>query len=103
MYMRQRLASATVTKPASTASARTFFTAAMTSDSLPTPDGSMSTRSGWYSSSTLPSAFSKSPTRLQQMQPEFISVTSMPASLTKPPSMPISPNSFSMSTTFSPL
>ena len=30
------------------------------------------------------------------MQPEFISVISTPASLRKPPSMPISPNSFSM-------
>jgi len=44
----------------------------------------------------------KSPTSEQQMQPEFISVTSMPASFIKPPSMPISPNSFSIRTTFSP-
>ena len=36
------------------------------------------------------------------MQPEFISVTSMPASFMKPPSTPISPNSFSMRTSFSP-
>ena len=37
------------------------------------------------------------------MQPEFISVTSMPASFMKPLSIPISPNSFSMRTTFSSL
>ena len=36
------------------------------------------------------------------MHPEFISEISMPASLRNPPSMPISPNSFSMRTTFSP-
>ena len=36
------------------------------------------------------------------MQPEFSSFTWMPASRMKPPSMPISPNSFSMSTSFSP-
>ena len=36
------------------------------------------------------------------MQPEFISLISMPASFKKPPSMPISPNSFSMRTSFSP-
>ena len=36
------------------------------------------------------------------MQPEFISVISTPASFRKPPSMPISPNSFSMSTFFCP-
>ena len=36
------------------------------------------------------------------MQPEFISVISIPASFKKPPSMPISPNSFSISTTCSP-
>ena len=44
----------------------------------------------------------KSPTRVQQMQPEFISVISTPASFRKPPSMAISPNSFSISTSFSP-
>ena len=37
------------------------------------------------------------------MQPEFISVTSIPASFMKPLSIPISPNSFSMRTTFSSL
>ena len=36
------------------------------------------------------------------MQPEFISFTWMPASCMNAPSMPISPNSFSMSTSFSP-
>ena len=37
------------------------------------------------------------------MHPEFISRISTPASLRKPLSMPISPNSFSMRTTCSPL
>ena len=41
----------------------------------------------------------KSPTREQQMQPEFISRISIPASFKKPPSIPISPNSFSIRTT----
>src|SRR5699024_6781932 len=36
------------------------------------------------------------------MQPAFSSFTWMPASRIKPPSMPISPNSFSISTSFSP-
>ena len=44
----------------------------------------------------------KSPTREQQMQPEFISRISIPDSFRKPPSMPISPNSFSIRTTCSP-
>ncbi len=44
----------------------------------------------------------KSPTREQQIHPEFISVISIPASLRKPPSIPISPNSFSINTSFSP-
>ena len=60
-------------------------------------------RSGWYSLITLVRALPKSPTKEQQMQPEFISVMLMPASFRKPPSMPISPNSFSMSTSFWPL
>ena len=63
----------------------------------------MRMRSGWNCSMTLPRASPKSPTREQQMHPEFISEISMPASLRKPPSMPISPNSFSMRTIFSPL
>jgi hypothetical protein len=36
------------------------------------------------------------------MQPAFSSLIWMPDSFKKPPSMPISPNSFSMSTTFWP-
>ena len=62
----------------------------------------MMIRSGLYWLITSVSALPKSPTRLQQMQPEFISVMLMPASCRKPPSMPISPNSFSMSTSFWP-
>ena len=48
------------------------------------------------------SAVAKSPTKEQQMQPEDISDTCTPLSFKKPPSMLISPNSFSMSTSFSP-
>ena len=48
------------------------------------------------------SATPKSPTREQQMHPEFISRISIPASFRKPPSIPISPNSFSIRTTCSP-
>ena len=65
-------------------------------------DGSIRMRSGAYSATTFSSALPKSPTSEQQMQPEFISVMAMPASCKKPPSMPISPNSFSISTSFSP-
>ena len=75
----------------------------MTSESLPTPLGSMSTRSGWNCATTSLSALLKSPTREQQMQPADISEISMPDSFRKPPSMLISPNSFSISTSFSPL
>ena len=75
----------------------------MTSESLPTPEGSMRIRSGAYSARTFFSARPKSPTSEQQMQPEFISFTWMPASCMNAPSMPISPNSFSISTSFSPL
>ena len=53
------------------------------------------------SSMTFLRALVKSPTRVQQMQPEFISVIWTPASCRKPPSMAISPNSFSMRTSFS--
>ena len=74
----------------------------MTSLSLPTPDGSITTRVGAYCSITCCKAVRKLPTRLQQMQPEFISVIWMPASLRNPPSTPISPNSFSISTSFWP-
>ena len=49
-------------------------TAFITSDNLPTPDGSMIIRSGEYSSSTCFNAFPKSPTREQQIHPEFISL-----------------------------
>ena len=75
----------------------------ITSDSLPTPDGSIIILSGAYLLTTSLSAVAKSPTREQQIQPEFISVISIPASLRKPESTPISPNSFSISTTFCPL
>ncbi len=81
----------------------TFFTALITSESFPTPDGSIIMRSGWYFWITSFKASPKSPTREQQIQPEFISRISIPASFKNPPSMPISPNSFSMSTTCSPL
>ena len=97
-------ASATVTRALTTrsASSATFSTAARTSESLPTPDGSMMIRSGWYSSATFFSALPKSPTSEQQMQPEFISVMLIPASFKNPPSIPISPNSFSIRTIFLP-
>ena len=62
----------------------------------------MRMRSGWNRSITSRRALPKSPTREQQMHPEFISEISTPASFRKPPSMPISPNSFSMRTIFSP-
>ena len=62
----------------------------------------MRMRSGWNCSSTSRSALPKSPTKEQQMQPEDISEISTPESFKKPPSMLISPNSFSMSTSFSP-
>ena len=61
----------------------------------------MKIRSGLYLSKTSLSAVAKSPTNEQQMQPEFISVISIPASFKNPPSIPISPNSFSIRTTFS--
>ena len=48
------------------------------------------------------SAVPKSPTSEQQIQPEFISVMFTPASFKNPPSMPISPNSFSIRTTCCP-
>ena len=97
-------ASATVTKlfKSSSTSSATPCTALITSDNLPTPDGSMMIRSGLYCVTTSFNALPKSPTKEQQIHPEFISVTSIPASLRNPPSIPISPNSFSISTTFSP-
>ena len=104
IYMRTLLASATVTAlfNSTSISEATSLTAFITSESLPTPDGSMITRSGVYFVSTSARDFPKSPTREQQMQPEFISRISIPASFKKPPSIPISPNSFSIRTTFSP-
>ena len=48
------------------------------------------------------SAVPKSPTSEQQIHPEFISVMFTPASFKNPPSMPISPNSFSIRTTCCP-
>ena len=73
----------------------------MTSDNFPTPEGSIITRSGAYFSNTSFNAVLKSPTNEQQIHPEFISVISTPASFRNPPSIPISPNSFSINTNFS--
>ena len=104
MYIFAFLPSTTVILPSISISA-SFSTASIalaTSDNFPTPDGSMITRSGWYSSNTFTSALLKSPTSVQQIHPEFISVISIPASFKNPPSIPISPNSFSISTSFSP-
>ena len=84
-------------------SSLTLSTAFATSESLPTPEGSITILSGEYCSITFLRAVLKSPTREQQIHPEFISVISIPASLRKLPSIPISPNSFSISTTFCPL
>ena len=104
IYILHLLASATVTAlfKVTRTSAATSRTAFITSESLPTPDGSMITRSGVYFVSTSFKERPKSPTREQQMHPEFISRISMPESFRNPPSMPISPNSFSIRTTFSP-
>jgi len=101
MYILYLLASTTVVKPLSSIlSLLRSWTAMMTSDSLPTPDGSMSMRSGSYCSITSLSALPKSPTSVQQMQPATISLIFTPDSLRNPVSTPISPNSFSMSTMF---
>ena len=81
----------------------TFWTALITSESFPTPEGSMMILSGLYFPITSFKASPKSPTREQQIQPEFISRISIPASFKNPPSIPISPNSFSIRTTCSPL
>ena len=78
----------------------TFCTAFMTSESLPTPEGSIRIRSGVYVFITSFRDEPKSPTREQQIHPEFISLISIPASFKKPPSIPISPNSFSIRTVF---
>ena len=104
MYILARVASTTVVKePGTRSGSPTPCTARMTSESLPTPEGSMRMRSGANWVLTFLSASAKSPTRLQQMQPELISVISTPASFKKPPSTEISPNSFSMRTSFSPV
>ena len=104
MYILHLLASTMVTAlfSSTSISADTSITAFITSESLPTPDGSMIMRSGLYLVRTSSRDFPKSPTNEQQMQPEFISRISIPASFKNPPSMPISPNSFSISTTCSP-
>ena len=81
----------------------TSLTALITSDNFPTPDGSIIILSGAYLSITSFNAVPKSPTKEQHIQPEFISVISTPASFKNPPSIPISPNSFSIKTNFSPL
>ena len=47
------------------------------------------------------SDFSKLPTSEQQIQPEFISLISIPESFKKVLSIPISPNSFSIRAIFS--
>ena len=99
------MASATVTKLfsfMSSVSSAVFCTATITSDSFPTPEGSMRMRSGWNWACTSFRALWKSPTREQQMHPADISLIWTPDSFRKPPSMLISPNSFSMSTSFSP-
>ena len=104
IYILHFCASTTVQKALSLLSGKfALSTALITSESLPTPDGSIIILLGEYSSYTFLSALEKSPTKEQQIQPEFISVIWIPASCKKPPSMPISPNSFSMSTSFSPL
>ena len=82
--------------------AATSRTAFITSDNFPTPEGSIITLSGLYFVSTSSRDLPKSPTREQQIHPEFISRISIPESFRNPPSMPISPNSFSISTTCSP-
>ena len=103
MYILHLEASTTVQNALSCAwSSLAFATALITSLSLPTPEGSIRMRSGAYCATTCCNALEKSPTREQQIQPEFISVTLIPASCKNPPSIPISPNSFSINTTFSP-
>ena len=77
------------------------ITDVITSESLPTPDGSIMILSGLNLSITSLKFFAKSPTKVQHIHPEFISVISIPVSFRNPPSIPTSPNSFSISTTFS--
>ena len=79
----------------------TSSTAFITSESFPTPLGSIITLCGSYFSSISLRLEVKSPTKEQQIQPEFISFISMPESSKNPPSIPTSPNSFSIKTVFS--
>jgi branched-subunit amino acid transport protein len=79
----------------------TFFTALTMSDNFPTPEGSIIILSGLYVSTNSLIDASKSPTKEQQIQPALISLILTPASFKKEPSIPISPNSFSIKTTFS--
>ncbi len=103
MYILLFFASTTAVKLLSLISAEsTPSTALITSESFPTPDGSITMRSGVNFSSTSANALPKSPTSEQQIHPEFISVTCTPESFKNPPSIPISPNSFSINTSFSP-
>ena len=104
LYSFAFVASTTVTAPSNLTSrfSETVFTADKISESLPTPEGSIKIRSGWYCSITSFKELSKSPTKEQQIQPWFISRISIPAFFKKPLSTPISPNSFSIRTTFSP-
>ena len=104
MYSLHFFASTTVTAElfSTSRSASTSATAFMTSESFPTPLGSMMIRSGLYFVRISCRELAKSPTREQQMHPEFISRISIPESFRNPPSMPISPNSFSIRTTCSP-
>ena len=102
IYILHFMASTTATALFSSTSASdtTSCTAFITSESFPTPEGSIKILSGAYVSNTSFKEVPKSPTSEQQMQPEFISLISIPASFKNPPSMPISPNSFSINTTF---
>ena len=79
----------------------TFSIALIISESLPTPDGSIIILSGANFSTISFIDLEKSPTSEQQIQPELISLISTPLSFRNAPSTPISPNSFSMRTTFS--
>ena len=105
MYILHFLASTMVTAELSDTSrlAEASVTAFMTSESFPTPDGSIMILSASNLSMTSFRDFSKSPTSEQHMQPWDISLISMPESFKNPPSMDISPNSFSIRTIFSPL
>ena len=82
-------------------SASNFFTASIMSDNLPTPEGSITILVGLNFVINSFIDDSKSPTKEQQIQPELISLISTPASFKKDPSIPISPNSFSINTTLS--